>query len=133
MSRIGQYAYKNIIDMGEADSHDPNDVDDRGIYFSTDGQRRIEELHNVWHKKRRLEPSALKDVWAEWIPVPDQHAEEDAAQCPPEIVMDCVTVLGKRKEYASTVSYAFVSRIGFFGGIDLVYTYRWILCHNSDP
>ncbi|KAJ7919700.1 hypothetical protein B0H13DRAFT_2428738 [Mycena leptocephala] len=102
MSRIGRHAYKNVIDLGEADSYDSNDVADRGIYFSSDGQRRMEELHSVRYKKRRLEPSALKDVWAEWIPVPDNDFGEDAALGPPEVVVDAATVLGKRKEYIST-------------------------------
>ncbi|KAJ7926723.1 hypothetical protein B0H13DRAFT_2313220 [Mycena leptocephala] len=103
MSRIGRHAYKNVIDLGEADSYDSNDVADRGIYFSSDGQRRMEELHSVRYKKRRLESSALKDVWAEWIPVPDNDFGEDAALGPPEVVVDAATVLGKRKEYISTV------------------------------
>lgn len=107
MSRIGRHTYKNIIDLGEADEYNSNDVADRGIYFSLDGQRRTEELHNVRYKKRRLEPSALKDVWAEWIPVPDNDFTEDTALCPPEIVAHSTTILGKRKEYASTVSGAF--------------------------
>ncbi|KAJ7788061.1 hypothetical protein B0H13DRAFT_1936652 [Mycena leptocephala] len=41
----------------------------------------------------------LKDVWAEWVPMPDGDFGEDA----PETVVNPSTVLGKRKEYASTV------------------------------
>ncbi|KAJ7799003.1 hypothetical protein B0H13DRAFT_2503961 [Mycena leptocephala] len=103
MSRIGRHAYKNVIDLGEADNYDSNDGADRGIYFSSDGQWRTEELCNVRYKKRRLELSALEDMWAEWIPLPDNDFEEDAALCPPEIVVDVATVLEKRKQYVSTV------------------------------
>jgi hypothetical protein len=104
MHRVGRHAHKNVVDLGEDDNCDSRQIADRGVYFSSDGQRRREELLNVRHKKRRLGPSALKDVWAEWVPMPDGDFGEDA----PETVVNPSTVLGKRKEYASTVSGTFV-------------------------
>ncbi|KAK6975118.1 CxC2 domain-containing protein [Favolaschia claudopus] len=71
-------------------------VGDRGIYLSSDGHRREEELLNISHKKRRLEPSSLDDQLALWIPVPDGNFDEDEARAPPP------TTLGKRKQYVST-------------------------------
>ncbi|KAK7045173.1 CxC2 domain-containing protein [Favolaschia claudopus] len=71
---------------------------DRGIYLSFDGQHRQEELLNVAHKKRRLEPTQLDDQLAHWIPIPDDNFDEhEAENLPPQ-----TTVLGKRKEYQST-------------------------------
>ncbi|KAJ7123795.1 hypothetical protein C8R43DRAFT_1135846 [Mycena crocata] len=99
---------------GAADSEDeveveqqgsrPNVVADRGIYFSADGRRRKEELLNVAHKKQRLQPTEMTDSLGRWIPVPDgadfvAAAEELGDEAPRE---DEVTVLGKRKQYAST-------------------------------
>ncbi|KAK7008533.1 CxC2 domain-containing protein [Favolaschia claudopus] len=69
---------------------------DRGFYLSSDGQRRQEELLNVAHKKRRLEPSNLDDQLAQWIPTPDDGFNEEEARAPPTVT------LGKRKEYVST-------------------------------
>ncbi|KAK7053548.1 CxC2 domain-containing protein [Favolaschia claudopus] len=74
---------------------------DRGIYLSADGQRREEELLNVAHKKRRLEPSNLQDQLAQWIPQPDENFDEEQARAPlPQGTQG--TVLGKRKQYVST-------------------------------
>ncbi|KAK6988081.1 CxC2 domain-containing protein [Favolaschia claudopus] len=73
-------------------------IGDRGIYLSLDGYRREEELLNVSHKKRRLEPSNLDDQLALWIPVPDEDFNEDEARAPPS---ESAT-LGKRKQYVST-------------------------------
>jgi hypothetical protein len=90
-----------------AEDDEPNPVElvaDHGIYFSADGRRRDEELHNISHKKRRVKPSELKDSFAEWIPVPDEDyvGGEPVAEMPEETVAD--SVLGKRKFYASSVS-----------------------------
>ncbi|KAK7019612.1 CxC2 domain-containing protein, partial [Favolaschia claudopus] len=71
---------------------------DRGIYLSSDGQRRQEELLNLSHKKRRIEPSNLEDSLAQWIPIPDDNFDEEEARAP----LAVPTVLGKRKEYTST-------------------------------
>ncbi|KAJ6462537.1 hypothetical protein C8R45DRAFT_1064445 [Mycena sanguinolenta] len=79
-------------------------VGDRGIYLSTDGERRHEELLNTARKKRRLQPSALNDDLATWIPVPDVDFTEDGARAPLETVAEDDTgrILGKRKQYTST-------------------------------
>jgi hypothetical protein len=103
MRRIGRHTHKNIVDLGENEDYDSRHIADRGVYFSSDGQRRTEELLNVRHKKRRLGPSALNDVWAEWIPM----AEEDL----PDTISTPATALGKRKEYASTVGATHELRI----------------------
>jgi hypothetical protein len=79
-------------------------VADHGIYFSADGRRRDEELHNVSHKKRRVKPSDLDDSFAEWIPVRDEDydgGEATGAEIPATVTPD--SVLGKRKTYASSV------------------------------
>ncbi|KAK6980525.1 hypothetical protein R3P38DRAFT_3235631 [Favolaschia claudopus] len=79
--RRGRPAFTNL-NLG--DIEEESNVDnfavtaDRGIYISIDGRRRNEELLNISHKKRRLEPRNLNDNLAEWIPIPeDNFAEED--------------------------------------------------------
>ncbi|KAJ7771164.1 hypothetical protein B0H14DRAFT_3509188 [Mycena olivaceomarginata] len=42
---------------------------DIGVYYSGTLRQRREELLNVTHKKRRLQPTELEDSLAEWIPV----------------------------------------------------------------
>ncbi|KAJ7675296.1 hypothetical protein B0H17DRAFT_1207804 [Mycena rosella] len=54
----------------------PTPSADRGVYFSADGRRRQEELLNIRHKKRRVQPSELADSYGEWIPVPRDEEEE---------------------------------------------------------
>lgn len=108
MSRLLGRPSKNGLFRVDFD-HDNGDKEDttadHAVYFSQDGQRRREELLNVSHKKRRLNPSKLSDALGEWIPTPDQEfTEENALEPPPEIVVDLASVLGKRKEYVSTVS-----------------------------
>ncbi|KAJ7152741.1 hypothetical protein C8R43DRAFT_1127191 [Mycena crocata] len=82
----------------------PTVVADRGIFFSSDGRRRKEELLNVAHKKRRLEPEELNDSLGHWIPVgEDGFAPGELPDPAPDVnETDAATVLGKRKEYAST-------------------------------
>ncbi|KAJ7669894.1 hypothetical protein DFH06DRAFT_1125303 [Mycena polygramma] len=112
MSRRGRHLFKNVVDLDEADDPvAPQTVAaDRGVYFSVDGLRRNEELLNISHKKRRLNPTQLDDALAEWVPVPDDDFSEEGARLRPEVptvpTVDSqatVTVLGKRKEYISTV------------------------------
>lgn len=97
---------KNVVDLGEDDTLFGEFTADRGIYISLDGQRRQEELLNVGHKKRRLEPSQLNDSLAVWIPVPDNGSYEEEGTNGDEGSVDVPSapVLGKRKTYASTVS-----------------------------
>ncbi|KAJ7266199.1 hypothetical protein C8J57DRAFT_1229595 [Mycena rebaudengoi] len=78
-------------------------VAEHGIYFSADGRRRDEELHNLSHKKRRVKPSDLDNSFAEWIPVRDEDYEGNGATAAP--ILPTVTadsVLRKRKAYASS-------------------------------
>jgi hypothetical protein len=107
MSRRGRRSSKNIVDIDEGFGDDNLTLTgDRGIYFSYDGQRRQEELLNISHKKRRLEPSSLNDALAQWIPVPDEDFSEDLARNPlPDDASQTQVhgILGKRKEYVSTV------------------------------
>ncbi|KAJ7828475.1 hypothetical protein B0H14DRAFT_3466313 [Mycena olivaceomarginata] len=72
----------------------------------SDGQGRRDELLNVAHKKRRLDPATLDDNLAQWIPVPDDNFTEDAARAAPPQQTVNSQILGKRKEYASTVERA---------------------------
>ncbi|KAJ7764957.1 hypothetical protein DFH07DRAFT_770232 [Mycena maculata] len=80
---------------------------DRAIYFSADDDRRQEELLNVAHKKRCVQPGELQDSYGQWIPVPEADYE-DAEGHPGDEgelrVMDAVSSEStgrKRKEYAS--------------------------------
>jgi hypothetical protein len=91
---------------------------DHSVYFSADGRRCNEELMNVAHKKRRMNPTELDDSLAVWTPValdeeefvPDvSTAETDDSAAP--------TILAKRKKYESSVSYlTFPSLLLFTGG-----------------
>ncbi|KAJ7145450.1 hypothetical protein C8R43DRAFT_953502 [Mycena crocata] len=72
---------------------------DRGIYLAPDGLSRGEELFNVVHKKRRLNPNTLSDHLAQWI-------DEEAARFPAAVAEATDTpdaILGKCKDYASSV------------------------------
>ncbi|KAJ6513594.1 hypothetical protein C8R47DRAFT_1286276 [Mycena vitilis] len=102
MQRAGRHSCKNVVDLDQDDDYAATRVADVGIYFSIDGQTRSEEVSNIRHKKRRVGPSDLKDPLAEWIPGRDDDFTEDAARETEEIVVDLGTVLGKRKQYAST-------------------------------
>jgi hypothetical protein len=117
MRRVGRHRYKDVIDFDEDDESfvDATLAADRGIYFSSDGLRRNTELLNVTHKKRRLNPTELQDELADWIPVPDKDFTEDGARNPPrpDTSGGTSTILGKRKEYISTVSGICQYRIQF--------------------
>ncbi|KAJ7801671.1 hypothetical protein B0H14DRAFT_3489329 [Mycena olivaceomarginata] len=103
MIRRGRLRYRNVIDIDEELSGDDSILTgDRGIYISSDGQGRRDELLNVAHKKRRLDPATLDDNLAQWIPVPDDNFTEDAARAAPPQQTVNSQILGKRKEYAST-------------------------------
>ncbi|KAJ7722085.1 hypothetical protein B0H16DRAFT_1737899 [Mycena metata] len=66
--RGGNFDITVDVDEGEAAA-------DLGIYYSADGRRRTEEMLNITHKKRRLEPQQLDDTYTEWIPVPEDDME----------------------------------------------------------
>ncbi|KAJ7717168.1 hypothetical protein DFH07DRAFT_973682 [Mycena maculata] len=89
---------------------------DRGVHFSRDLNIRREELLNMAHKKRRLEPEHLQDPLAQWTPVlvdevdlrptddspvfdemADTSNASNASDAP-------ATVLGKRKTYDSSTN-----------------------------
>ncbi|KAJ7618935.1 hypothetical protein DFH06DRAFT_1144805 [Mycena polygramma] len=95
--RVGRHRYKGVVDLDDSDDAEEERVADRGVYYSADGRRRQQELLNVSHKKRRINPKDLDDVLAEWVPVPDRESEGDEGANPEP------ANLGKRKEYTSTV------------------------------
>ncbi|KAJ7100996.1 hypothetical protein C8R43DRAFT_1141258 [Mycena crocata] len=77
MSSDGNLKFRasRIVDVAvgfdEADALD-NLTADKGVYISNDGMRRADELLNVGQKKRRLDPTALDDAHAMWVPVDDK-------------------------------------------------------------
>ncbi|KAJ7836106.1 hypothetical protein B0H14DRAFT_3705441 [Mycena olivaceomarginata] len=114
--------YKNSVDLdyNETSANDSLLVADRGVYFSLDGLRRTEEVVHNRQKKRRLAPTALNDSLADWVPVPDQDFSEDSAFIATAASggdpIEPPIVLGKRKQYASTVNPMSLFRpmMGFF-------------------
>jgi hypothetical protein len=88
---------------------DENDQDttltaDRGVYFSADGRRRKEELMNVAHKKRRVNPTELDDSLAVWTPVALEEEQfiTDASTAETDNSA-ATTIPGKCKTYESSV------------------------------
>ncbi|KAK7042094.1 CxC2 domain-containing protein [Favolaschia claudopus] len=103
MQRRGRSRAEDLLDLDEDTGGDQfTATGDRGIYFTSvfDGHRRHEELLNVSHKKRRLDPTNLDDNFAHWVPVPDSGFSEEDARVP--VTNSDNTTLGKRKEYIST-------------------------------
>ncbi|KAJ7793449.1 hypothetical protein B0H14DRAFT_2622840 [Mycena olivaceomarginata] len=91
---------------------DENDQDttltaDRGVYFSADGRRRKEELMNVAHKKRRVNPTELDDSLAVWTPVALEEEQfiTDASTAETDNSA-ATTIPGKRKTYESSRPFA---------------------------
>ncbi|KAJ6506112.1 hypothetical protein DFH09DRAFT_1375123 [Mycena vulgaris] len=110
-SRQGRFPYKDLVDFStEEDATTSRLTADRGIYFSSDGLRRQEELLNVSHKKRRVQPSELVDSWGQWILLPDGDRDDDGVEVddgvydPGAVQSESAdpATLGKRKEYGST-------------------------------
>jgi hypothetical protein len=96
----GRPRARDLLDLdAEEPGADEQLVADRGIYVAADGLSRQEELLNVGMKKKRVLPSELQDPLGEWLPVPEYGDDEgnEATSSEP-------AALGKRKEYASTVS-----------------------------
>jgi hypothetical protein len=130
---MGRAPHKNQIDLDydEPSTNDSLLVSDRGIYFSADGRRRTEEVVHNRQKRRRLLPDALNDSLACWIPVPDHDFTEGAANISAATLdpEEPPVVLGKRKQYASTVC-----RHGLQKKMLLVpYMRRSTQCHFSGP
>ncbi|KAJ7138908.1 hypothetical protein C8R46DRAFT_1234147 [Mycena filopes] len=95
------------MDLGGSEEEE-GDADGRGFYMYTEGRTLLakEEVVHLRRKKRRLEPSDLNDSLAEWMPVPDDNFNEDAARHPLAAAVDATaaSILGKRKVYMSTVN-----------------------------
>ncbi|KAJ7280544.1 hypothetical protein C8J57DRAFT_1563340 [Mycena rebaudengoi] len=104
--RRGSNPITFVANDDEPDPETTELVADQGTYFSADGRRREEELHNISHKKRRVKPSDLADSFGLWIPVPDDDAELDNAveeeANTSSAGVASGSVLGKRKKYASS-------------------------------
>ncbi|KAK7000623.1 CxC2 domain-containing protein [Favolaschia claudopus] len=99
MIRRGRLRAEELVDIDEDQGGDEfTRIGDRGIYLSGTGRQRVEEMLDVTHKKRRMDPSHLDDQLAQWVPIPDNNfSEEDA-----HTTSATSSVLGKRKEYTST-------------------------------
>lgn len=89
------------IDSGVGNSANTTLSADRGVYFSADGHRRRDELLNVTHKKRRIDPSKLNDQLATWIPVPEDSFDAGGDFSPEDKVE--AEGGGKRRRYESSV------------------------------
>ncbi|KAJ7666200.1 hypothetical protein DFH06DRAFT_1127328 [Mycena polygramma] len=98
---MGRHA--NIVDIDVGDNVRGSTLTaDRGVYFSSDGRRREEQLLNVAHKKRRVMGTERVDDYGEWIPVPEEGFADGEAEAQ---VIDAVSSVPgrKRKQYASSV------------------------------
>ncbi|KAJ7688489.1 hypothetical protein B0H16DRAFT_1753102 [Mycena metata] len=100
---ILQYRSQWLIDVsiGFGDEDQTQVGTDRGVDILMDGNRRAEELLNITHKKRRLNPKHLNNVLAHWIPAEDEDLETDLADQIPA-VPDDLTSSAKRKFYTSS-------------------------------
>ncbi|KAJ7468418.1 hypothetical protein B0H11DRAFT_2238884 [Mycena galericulata] len=105
-------AHKELLDADFGDgSYEKTEATltaDLGVYLSSDGRRRLDELLNVGHKKRRVQPSDLDDSYGQWIPVPDDGydgiVDHESDSNPLNAVGSTPAIPGakKRKEYASS-------------------------------
>ncbi|KAJ7509953.1 hypothetical protein B0H11DRAFT_2215787 [Mycena galericulata] len=100
MPRHSAKSLEDNVDFGDDFYEEHTVTGDLRVYFSSDGLRRNEELLNISHKKRRMQPSDLEDSYGRWIPVPE--GSEDLSG--PDNPMDAVDAgpSRKRKEYASS-------------------------------
>ncbi|KAJ7229596.1 hypothetical protein C8J57DRAFT_1251782 [Mycena rebaudengoi] len=46
------------------------------MYISSDGRHHVDALINIEHKKRRIRPNILDDIFASWIPVADDGVDD---------------------------------------------------------
>ncbi|KAJ7899713.1 hypothetical protein B0H13DRAFT_2336971 [Mycena leptocephala] len=90
------------VDVGFGDESRSRVVADEGVYISTDGNRRAEELLNISHKKRRLNPKHLEDAFTQWIPVEDDAEFEADVADRISAVPDNLKSSAKRKAYTSS-------------------------------
>ncbi|KAJ7772559.1 hypothetical protein DFH07DRAFT_953027 [Mycena maculata] len=97
------HQFQNLVDAGFGDDDDEHElIGDIGVSFSSDGHRRDQELFNVSHKKRRVQPSQLADSYAEWISVPDEDYQGTEDVTNPLDSVGSVSNSRKRKDYASS-------------------------------
>ncbi|KAJ7079314.1 hypothetical protein C8R43DRAFT_1143270 [Mycena crocata] len=92
------------VGFDEADALD-NVSADKAVYISNDGMRRADELLNIGQKKRRLDPTDLKDPLANWMPVDDKAFVNDkGVVINPDALddMDKVSGLDTKKRYDSS-------------------------------
>lgn len=89
------------LDSGIGNPSDTTLSADRGVYFSADGLTRRDELLNIIHKKRRLDPTKLNDRLTTWIPVPEDSFDAREDFSPGD---EAQAEMGnKRKRYESSV------------------------------
>ncbi|KAJ6557475.1 hypothetical protein B0H19DRAFT_1261099 [Mycena capillaripes] len=133
-NRAGRRPYRDVVDYDQEEGGAEFMLSaDRGVYFSRDGQRRQQELLNVSHKKRRLEPSELEDSLAQWILLPDDGFTEEGAREPLPSNSEETSLLGKRKEYNSTTNpmLGWCPLMGFF--LDEVIRHEALGNDTNDP
>ncbi|KAJ7023232.1 hypothetical protein C8F04DRAFT_1193688 [Mycena alexandri] len=103
--KMPRFAAVVDVDFGEDPRETTTVIADHGVYFSADGRRRQEEYLNVTHKKRRVQPSELADLYGHWIPVPeDGYDGLEGVGSNSLSPLDAVTSVAtkKRKLYASS-------------------------------
>ncbi|KAJ7017500.1 hypothetical protein C8F04DRAFT_1279279 [Mycena alexandri] len=101
---ILQYRSQRLVDVsiGFRDEDQTQLGADRGVHISMDGNRRAEELLNITHKKRRLNPKHLNDMLARWIPAEDEEDLETDLADQISAVPEDLTSSAKRKCYTSS-------------------------------
>ncbi|KAJ7036232.1 hypothetical protein C8F04DRAFT_1258078 [Mycena alexandri] len=99
-----QYRSRQLVDVsiGFGDEDQAQVGADRAVHISTDGNRRAEELINVTHKKRRLNPKHLNDVLARWIPAENEDDLDPDLADQISAVPDNLGSSAKRKFYTSS-------------------------------
>ncbi|KAJ7159135.1 hypothetical protein C8R43DRAFT_1124767 [Mycena crocata] len=96
-----KFRTSRVVDVSVGfDDADPlgNVSADKVVYISNDGMQRADELLNIGQKKRHINPTTLKDAFANWVPVDDKDAIDDAALDN----MDKVSGADPKKRYESS-------------------------------
>ncbi|KAJ7039475.1 hypothetical protein C8F04DRAFT_1254756 [Mycena alexandri] len=101
---ILQYRSQRLVNVsiGFRDEDQTQLGADRGVHISMDGNRRAEELLNITHKKRWLNPKHLNDMLARWIPAEDEEDLETDLADQISAVPEDLTSSAKRKCYTSS-------------------------------
>ncbi|KAJ7038551.1 hypothetical protein C8F04DRAFT_1255829 [Mycena alexandri] len=99
-----RFRSKRIVDVsiGFGEEDQARVGADHGVHISTDGNCRAEELLNVTHKKRRLNPKHLNDVLARWIPAENEDDLDTSVADQISTVPDDLGSSAKRKFYTSS-------------------------------